>query len=74
MIYVGVSWTWLLGAQSQGAMSALSSKKYSMLRGIYLFWGIYTNDMSHTGLSGRFGMEKMGQLAFEVKGNLPGIT
>lgn len=50
------------------------SRKYPMLRSVYLFRGIYTNDVPDTELSGRFGREKIGQLTFEVKGNLPVVT
>lgn len=50
------------------------SKKYPVLRSVYLFRGIYANDVPDTELSGRCGREKTGQLTFEVKGNLPVLT
>lgn len=45
-------------------MSAPIQKKYPVFRGIYLFRGIYTDDMLDTGLSGKFCRGKMEKLTF----------
>lgn len=63
-MYVEMFWNWLIPTQRQGGMSAPIQKKYPVFKGIYLFRGIYTDDMLDTGLSGKFCRGKMEKLTF----------
>lgn len=45
-------------------MSAPIQQKHTMFRGVYLFRGIYTDDVPDIGLSGRFCRGKMEKLTF----------
>lgn len=50
IVYVDMSWNWLLPAQRQGSLSAPIQKKYPMFRDTYFLTGIYTNHVPDAGL------------------------